>query len=67
MLDMGELRKLDDTDESAFEGSATNHWGNSYDSAQNEFDGDGRGLSDGWTGPGAGIPTPLVWAAPILR
>ena len=64
MLDVGKLRRLDDTDESAFGESATNHWGKTYDSSQNEFGGSGRGLSDGWTGPGAGVPTPLAQAAP---
>ena len=64
MLDVGKLRKLDDSGESAFGESVTNHWGKTYDSSQNEFGGDGRGLSNGWIWPVAGIPTPLARAAP---
>ena len=49
---------------SAFGESVTNHWGKSYDSSQNEFGGDGRGLSGGWTNSVAVVSTPVVRAAP---
>ena len=49
---------------SALGESITNHWGKSYDSSQNEFGGDGRGLSGGWIDSVAVVSTPVARAAP---
>ena len=62
--DVGISRILAFTAVSAFGGSVTNHWGKSYDSSQNEFGGDGRGLSGGWTDSVADASTPVARAAP---
>jgi len=66
MLDVGEPRKLDDSDESAFGEFVTNHRDKSYGFSQNKFGGVGRGLSDDWTCLVAGVPTPLAWA-PLIQ